>query len=280
MTINKNFDFTILGCGSSGGVPRVGGDWGACDPSNPKNRRRRSSILVEYWEGDHKPAQEECTIILIDTAPDLREQLLDAKIRRIDAVLYTHDHGDQTHGMDDLRAIAYLNRLQLPVYMNEVTKDDLFQRFQYCFVKPEGRIHPPILKLEQLIGDNDHLTISGPGGSVEIDVFEVGHGSINALGFLFDGQYAYTPDAKYISPEVLERLYGLDLWIVDALRYHDHPTHAHADQALYWGAQTACKQLVFTNLHIDMDYVTFRSELTGNHLVSYDGMVIERRQTA
>lgn len=274
--MTRNIEITILGCGSSGGVPRVGGDWGACDPTEPKNRRRRSSILLEYWEGDVKPPEEDRTVILIDTAPDLREQLLDANTQHIDAVLYTHDHGDQTHGMDDLRAIAYRNRTQIPVYMDAVTKVDLFQRFTYCFEKPEGRIHPPILSLKQLIKQGDSLQISGPGGIVDIDVFEVAHGSINALGFKFCGKIAYSPDAHTIDETVLESLANLDLWIVDALRYHNHPTHAHADQALIWGAQTRTKQLVFTNLHIDMDMDTLTSELPGNQLVGYDGMSLRR----
>ncbi len=270
----RNIEITILGCGSSGGVPRVGGDWGACDPDEPKNRRRRSSILLQYWEGESKPAQEECTIILVDTSPDLREQLLDANIRHIDAVLYTHDHGDQTHGMDDLRAIAYKHRAQIPVYMNAETKIDLFTRFTYCFEKPEGRTHPPILKLEQIIKGGDNLKISGPGGSIDIDVFEVGHGNINALGFKFLGSIAYSPDAHTIDEKTLDSLLGLDIWIVDALRYHRHPTHAHADQALIWGAQTLTKRLVFTNMHIDMDMASLKSELPGRQCVGYDGMCI------
>ena len=272
--MKRNIDITILGCGSSGGVPRVGGDWGACDPNEPKNRRRRSSILLEYWEGESKPMQEDCTIILVDTSPDLREQLLDAGIQHIDAVLYTHDHGDQTHGMDDLRAIAYRHRSQIPVYMNVETKIDLYTRFAYCFNKPEGRIHPPILKLEQIIKKGDNLKIPGPGGIVDVNVFEVGHGSINALGFKFLDSIAYSPDAHTIDKTTLGNLSGIDIWIVDALRYHRHPTHAHADQALMWGAQTLTKRLVFTNMHIDMDMASLKSELPGKQSVGYDGMLL------
>ncbi len=274
--IRRNIEITILGCGSSGGVPRVGGDWGACDPSEPKNRRRRCSILLEYWEGNDKPPQKDRTVILIDTSPDLREQLLDANTQHVDAVLYTHDHGDQTHGMDDLRAIAYKNRGQIPVYMDQTTKEDLFKRFTYCFETPEGRIHPPILTLKQLIKHGDRLAIAGPGGVVDIDVFEVGHGTINALGFKFLNQIAYSPDAHIIDDETLESLSGLDVWIVDALRYHRHPTHAHADKTLLWGAQTRTKQLVFTNMHIDMDMASLYSELPGNQIIGYDGLCVIR----
>lgn len=276
--MKHNLQITILGCGSSGGVPRVGGDWGACDPTEPKNRRTRSSILVEYWQnngrkGEGTPPENQRTIVLIDTAPDLRNQLLDANTQHIDAVLYTHDHGDQTHGIDDLRAIAYRQGARIKTYMGQDTKDDLLHRFKYCFEKPVGRVHPPILDLQDVIKDGDTLKISGPGGDLPISVFEVGHGNINAFGFVFCGKIAYSPDIHTISDKTLERLTGLDTWIVDALRYHKHPTHAHMDKTLYWGAQTKTKKLIFTNLHIDMDYQTLRTELTGSHEPAYDGMV-------
>lgn len=272
--MTRNLEITILGCGSSGGVPRVGGDWGACDPLEPKNRRRRCSILLDYWEGEVKPPQDGRTMVLVDTSPDLREQLLDTRTQHIDAVLYTHDHGDQTHGLDDLRAIAYRKRAQIPVYMDAVTNENLVRRFLYCFEKPEGRVHPPILKVERIIKHGDKLRIPGPGGSIEIDVFEVGHGSINALGFKFFDKIAYSPDVHTIDDQTLESLHGLDIWIVDALRYHRHPTHAHMDKTLLWGAQTCTKQLVFTNMHIDMDMASLTSELPGNQIVGYDGYSI------
>ncbi len=275
--MKKNVKITILGCGSSGGVPRVGGDWGACDPTEPKNRRRRCSILLEYWEGEKTPPREKRTTVLIDTSPDLREQLLDTKTEHIDAVLYTHDHGDQTNGMDDLRAIAYRKREQIPVYIDEETYSNLFKRFTYCFEKPKGRVHPPILAVQKFIKSGDQLSIAGPGGALSIDVFEVGHGSINALGFNVLGKIAYSPDAHTIEDELLEQLCGLDVWIVDALRYHKHPTHAHADKALHWGAQTRTKQIIFTNMHIDMDTDTLNNELPGNQIIGYDGLEIERK---
>ena len=282
MTRKHNLKITILGCGSSGGVPRVGGDWGACDPSEPKNTRTRSSILVEYWqsnqgegEGVPIPPENERTIVLVDTAPDLRCQLLVAKTQHIDAVLYTHDHGDQTHGIDDLRAIAYRQGSRIKTYMGQDTKDDLLNRFKYCFEKPEGRVHPPILDLQDVISDGDSFKISGPGGDLPLSAFEVGHGNINAFGFVFCEKIAYTPDVHSISNNTLERLVGLDTWIIDALRYHKHPTHAHMDKTLHWGAQTKTKKLIFTNLHIDMDYQTLKSELTGSHEPAYDGMTIK-----
>jgi len=266
---------TILGCGSSGGVPRVGGDWGACDPTNPKNRRRRCSILVECWQGEGEVPREERTTVLVDTSPDLREQLLDAGVQHVDAVLYTHDHGDQTHGIDDLRAIAYRKRNQIPVYMNEATKNDLLQRFRYCFVKPEGRVHPPILELKPVINAGDVIEIDGPGGVLSVGVIEIGHGNINALGFVFAGKLAYTPDVHTIDETAMSALQNLDLWIVDALRYHSHPTHAHADRTLQWAARSKAKQIVLTNMHIDMDYDTLRDEMPGNQIISYDGFEVK-----
>jgi phosphoribosyl 1,2-cyclic phosphate phosphodiesterase len=274
--MTNNLKITILGTGSSGGVPRVGGDWGACDPKNSKNRRRRCSVIVEFWQGDKKAKPEERTRILVDTSPDLREQLLDADVKTIDALLFTHEHGDQTNGMDDLRAIAYRERKQIPTYMDENSKNELLQRFRYCFEKPEGRIHPPILDLQPTISAGQKLEIEGVGGVLNIDVFEVGHGNINSLGFRFGERIAYTPDAHSLETHALGMLDEIDVWIVDALRYQDHPTHAHADKTLRWGAMTRAKQLVFTNMHIDMDYDTLVSELPGDQMIGYDGLEITR----
>ena len=267
-------EITVLGCGSSGGVPRVGGDWGACDSQNPKNRRRRCSILVEYWQGNENTPDNEKTCVLVDTSPDLREQLLDVEIDHIDALLYTHDHGDQTHGIDDLRAVSYRQGKRIPVYMDKQTDKVLTKRFDYCFETPKGRKHPPILEKQANIKPGQIIKLKGAGPDLSVRVFEAGHGTIPALGFVFDEQIAYLPDAHSLEPEVLSSIENLDFWIVDALRYHSHPTHAHIDKTLYWGAQAKTKKLVFTNLHIDMDYQTLLDELLGPHEPAYDGMKI------
>lgn len=264
----------ILGCGSSGGVPRIGGDWGVCDPNEPKNARTRSSILIQKWAGEDMPDPKACTNILIDTSPDLRVQLLREDIRRLDAVFYTHDHADQSHGIDDLRAIAYRMRNQIPTYMDAETKTHVFDRFKYCFEMPEGRVHPPILALQDLISDGTKTTISGPGGEVCVETLEVSHGPTPSLGFLINGKLAYSPDVWGVSDDVLRRLQGLDVWIVDALRYSQHPTHAHADRALSWLARAKVKSAVLTNLHIDMDYETLRAELPPVIRPAYDGMKV------
>ena len=265
----------ILGCGSSGGVPRIGGDWGVCDPGEPKNYRTRSSILIQKWEGNGEPHPKSCTNVLIDTAPDLRVQLLRENIRHLDAVFYTHDHADQSHGIDDLRAIAYRMRAQIPTYMDAYTKVHVFDRFKYCFEMPEGRVHPAILALQDLISDGSKTTIKGgPGGSITIETFEVSHGPTPSLGFLIDGKLAYSPDVWGISDDVLHRLNGVDVWVVDALRYSQHPTHAHADKTLSWLAKARVKSAIFTNLHIDMDYATLCEELPPIIQPAYDGMKV------
>ena len=271
---------TILGCGSSGGVPRVGGDWGVCDPENPKNRRTRCSILVEKWanssvKGGGKPPESERTIVLVDTSPDLREQLLAAKIGRVDALLFTHDHADQSHGIDDMRAIAYRMRKRVPTYMDVHTKTFVFNRFDYCFEMPDGRVHPAILELQPLIKSGDAFEVEGPGGSISITALGLSHGPTPSLGFLFDLKTVYTPDVWDIGPEVLALIKSPDIWIVDALRYAAHPTHAHVDKTLSWLAKTQTKQAVLTNLHIDLDYKTLQNEILNSQDVAYDGMTID-----
>lgn len=253
---------TILGCGSSGGVPRLGGHWGECKPDNPKNRRRRCSLLVE------RQGPDGVTRVLIDTSPDLRSQLLDANVGELDAVIYTHSHADHVHGIDDLRMIVFNLRQRLPVWADAETAEALMARFAYAFVQPAGSTYPPILDLHLIDGD---VTINGAGGSITFTPFEVPHGAINALGFRFNNA-AYLPDVEDISPEVLDTLHGLDLWIVDALRRKPHPTHSHLERTLGWIGTVKPKRAVLTNMHIDLDYDDVAAE-TPNHVEpAYDGM--------
>ncbi len=166
--------FTILGCGSSGGVPRLGGHWGDCDPSNPKNTRRRCSMLIE------RETEAGITRVLIDTSPDLRTQLLDAGVGTLDAVVYTHGHADHVHGIDDLRMIVFNMKARLPVWADAPTQERLLTSFGYAFIRPEGSTYPPILDMHLIEGD---VTIDGAGGPVTLRPFLVGHGGIDALGF-------------------------------------------------------------------------------------------------
>jgi len=262
---------TILGCGSSGGVPRIGGNnggkWGACDPNNPKNRRRRCSILAEQGEGEEK------TTVLVDTSPDMREQLLDANVERLDAVLFTHEHADQTHGIDDLRMIAINMWKLVPVYADARTLGLLKHRFDYCFTTPEGSGYPPILEAHKIDVDNVNISIDGPGGRIEITPFWQNHGHIKSLGFRF-GNVAYTSDAHAIPKESWEKLDGIDTWIVDALRHTHHPSHANVETALKWLERSTAKRGILTNLHIDLDYEALKRELPAHVEPAYDGMDI------
>ncbi|WJY20405.1 MBL fold metallo-hydrolase [Fontisubflavum oceani] len=255
---------TILGCGSSGGVPRLGDVWGECDPNDSRNRRRRCSLLVQ------RITEEGETAVLIDTSPDLRQQLLDAGIGRLDAVLFTHAHADHTHGLDDLRMIVFNMRQRLPVYADGPTQNDLLGRFGYAFVQPAGSAYPPILDLHAINGD---VTIEGAGGPITFTPFEVTHGNIDALGFRM-GDIAYLPDVSDIPDVVWPVLEGLDCWIVDALRRTPHPSHAHLDLTLEWIARAAPKRAVLTNMHIDLDYQTVADETPDHITPAYDGMVI------
>jgi phosphoribosyl 1,2-cyclic phosphate phosphodiesterase len=259
--------FTILGCGSSPGVPRIDGDWGVCDPANPKNRRRRCALLVERYDGDKR------TVVLVDTGPDVREQIIDAGIVAIDAVLYTHDHADHAHGIDDLRILAYRARSRVKVYFDEATGALLQRRFDYCFKTPEGSAYPPIVK-GHIIKAGEPLTIDGAGGPIEILPFRQHHGDIDTFGFRF-GTLAYSSDVHDVPAESLPALEGLDVWIVDALRYTRHPSHFSVEEALDWIRRIGPKRAILTHLHIDLDYETLSNELPDGVEPAYDGMRLE-----
>lgn len=256
--------FTILGCGSSGGVPRLGGIWGACDPENPKNTRRRCSMLIE------RETTEGTTRVLIDTTPDMRAQLLDAGIGTLDGVVWTHSHADHVHGLDDLRMIVFNMRRRLPVWADGDTQNDLFSRFGYAFIQPDDSPYPPILEMHTIKGD---VTITGKGGPITLTPFRVNHGSIDALGFRV-GDLAYLPDVAQIYDEAWDCLQDLDCWVLDTLRYTPHPTHAHLEQALEWIARAAPRRAVLTNMHIDLDYATLNAETPAHITPAFDGMVI------
>lgn len=256
--------FTILGCGSSGGVPRLGGLWGNCDPNNPKNRRQRCSLLVE------RTGDEGTTTVLIDTSPDMRAQLLQANVGVLDGVVYTHAHADHVHGIDDLRMIKFNMQRRLNVWADGPTQDALLSRFGYAFVQPQGSPYPPILDLFQIDGP---VSIDGAGGTITLHPFEVKHGVINALGFRIN-DLAYLPDVSEIPDTALPMLENLDCWILDALQRKPHPTHFHLDRSVEWIERMAPKRGVLTNMHIDLDY-QYVADQTPDHIVpAYDGMTL------
>jgi phosphoribosyl 1,2-cyclic phosphate phosphodiesterase len=264
-----SLEVTILGCGSSGGVPRVGSGWGACNPFNPKNRRRRCSILVEQVSSYGR------TSVLVDTSPDLREQLLGAEVTRLDGVLFTHQHADHTHGIDDLRPLVIAMRRIMAVHADHETKELLFRRFGYCFETPPGGSYPPILQAH-LIEADAPVEIEGPGGRLSALPFLMEHGDINALGFRF-GALAYAPDVSRMPEASLERLRDLDTLIIDALRYTPHPTHFSVSEALDLIEAVKPRRAVLTNLHTDLDYDELSGRLPDHVVPAYDGMVLTSR---
>jgi phosphoribosyl 1,2-cyclic phosphate phosphodiesterase len=256
---------TILGCGSSGGVPRVGQGWGACDPKNPKNRRQRCALLVE------QTGPGGTTTILIDTGPDLRGQLLSAGVTRLDGVLYTHDHADHTHGIDDVRPLAIHMRRRIDAYADEVTSDLLVRRFGYCFASPPGSDYPPILNLKPLAA-HEPLAIEGPGGAITAQPFPVMHGAgYQSFGFRFKN-ILYCPDINILIEESERYFEACDLIILDALRFTRHPTHFSVDEALAVIDRYKPRQAVLTNLHSDLDYEALSVRLPPGVVPAYDGL--------
>ena len=257
---------TILGCGSSGGVPRVGQGWGACDPGEPRNRRRRCSILVRKSSGAG------VTQVLVDTSPDLREQLLSEDVRRLDAALLTHEHADHTHGLDDLRPLSLAMRAHVDLHMDERTSATVRRKFDYMFATPPGSGYPPFLR-ERRLHAGRATSVEGAGGAIDFLPFDVRHGDIDALGLRFGG-CAYTPDVSDLPPSAVAALQDLDLWIIDALRPAPHPTHFSLAEALLWIERLKPKRAVLTNMHTDMDYGRLAASLPGAVTPAYDGLTL------
>ena len=260
--------YTILGCGSSGGVPRPALGWGRCNPANPKNRRRRCSLLIEQAAADGAR-----TRVLVDTSPDLREQLLDAEVDWLDGVLFTHEHADHTHGIDDLRGLYLRRQRRLDAYLDEPTANVVGLRFGYCFVTPPGSQYPPILNEHRLhVGTS--VVVDGPGGAITARPFLQDHGDVASLGFRF-GNVAYSSDLRDLPAASVEALAGLDLWIVDALRDTPHPSHFTVAEALEWIGRIAPRRAILTNLHSDLDYDELRGRLPAHVEPAYDGLRVE-----
>jgi phosphoribosyl 1,2-cyclic phosphate phosphodiesterase len=253
----------MLGSGTSSGVPRLGGpdgagDWGLCDPSEPRNRRRRVSVLVEYDD----------TTILIDAGPDLREQLLSARVRHLDGVFLTHDHADHAHGIDDLRQIFHAMGTPVACYASNATWKILKKRFNYVF---EGTEFYPATCIANTL--NGEVQIGG----MTITPFEQNHGNIDSTGYRIVAAgraMAYSTDVKALDARADAGLTALDLWIVDALRRNPHPTHSHLDQTLGWIAKYRPAHAVLTHMDQSMDYRTLCAELPPGIEPGYDGLTI------
>jgi phosphoribosyl 1,2-cyclic phosphate phosphodiesterase len=252
---------TILGCGGSGGVPLLGLGWGACNPDNPRNRRRRVSILVEQGG----------TTILVDASPDLRQQLLDAGCDRLDAVLFTHDHADHSHGIDDLRFVKRPDGAPLPVYGDAATLATLARRFDYIFRQNEsgsGILYRPFLQPRELAGP---FAIGG----LSVRSFEQDHGyGTKTTGYRI-GNMAYSTDVVGLSESAFALLSGLDLWVVDCLRFEPHPTHAHFDLTMQWIERVRPQHAVLTHLNHSVDYEVLASRCPPGVEPGYDGLAID-----
>jgi phosphoribosyl 1,2-cyclic phosphate phosphodiesterase len=261
---------TILGCSSSPGVPRIDGDWGACDPANPRNRRRRSSLLIEQIAEDGG-----VTTVVIDTGPDFREQMIDAGVRRLDAAVYSHPHADHIHGIDDLRGFALVQRKRMPVYADAETMQRLKEGFGYCFETPPGSGYPPIVEPTVIEVTDRPLVIEGEGGPLALTLFYQTHGDITSLGFRI-GNVAYCCDVSGFPEEALQHLNRLDCLIIDALQYREHPSHFSLAQALDWVERLKPARAILTHMHIPLDYETVCLETPDHVEPAFDMMSIEQ----
>ena len=248
--------FIILGSGSSMGVPRPDGFFGNCDPKNPKNFRSRCSALIKSNDMN----------VLIDTSPDLRSQMLKNKIIKLDTVIYTHHHADQTHGINDLRVFFLKRKKAIPVYADLSTKKYLFDSFSYCF--KGSKEYPPTLRLFD-IKKNFRL-----GKFINLETVKVRHGSIDSLSYIINKKIAYLPDANEIYKKDYKKFFGLDYLIIDCLRYTSHPSHFNLDDVLKMNIDLKPKRLILTNLHSDLDYDKLINILPKNTKPAYDGLTI------
>lgn len=257
--------FTILGCGSSPGVPRVDGEWGACDPENPKNRRTRAAFLIEQIGPDGT------TTVAVDTGPDFRQQMIAAGVANLDAVVYTHPHADHIHGIDDVRIFALKRRRQIPIHADAFTMERIREGFSYCIETPPGSDYPPIVRPEIIGEAGDRFEIDGAGGPIPFQPLKQIHGSITSLGFRI-GNVAYCCDISGFPDETVPKLQDLDVLIVDALQYKSHPSHFSLGEALEWIERLRPRQTYLTHMHVPLDYDTVARE-TPNHVAPAHDML-------
>ena len=248
--------FTILGCGSSMGVPRPDGNFGNCNPNNKKNIRTRCSAVI----------QGKSLNIIIDTSPDMRQQLINNKITNIDKVLFSHMHADQTHGINDLRYFYLKTKVQIPVFANKSTTNYLLKSFKYCFKKTND-FYPPIMKLKNLKKKHNFLK-----SKIKITSFEVEHGSINSLCYIVNDKLAYASDVSSINKNNYQNISQLKYFVVDCLREEPHPSHYNLKKVLDLIKEIKPKYTILTNLHSSLDYTMLKKKLPKGVFPAYDGM--------
>ena len=248
--------FTILGSGSSMGVPRIDGNFGKCNPKNKKNFRTRCSALLSTQNFN----------LLIDTSPDIRQQFLANKVKSLDCVFYTHKHADQTHGINELRFFYLKNKIQIPVYADKNTTNYLLNSFKYCFVKTSN-FYPPIMKLKKLKKKHSFLK-----NKINIRSFEVKHGSINSICYTINNKLAYVSDVSFINKENYLNLSKLKYFVVDCLKEEAHPSHFNLENVLQIIKEIKPKNTILTNLHNSLDYENLKKKLPNSVIPAYDGM--------
>lgn len=261
--------FTILGCSSSPGVPRINGDWGACDPDNPKNRRSRASFLIEQFAPDGGK-----TTLVVDTGPDFREQMIKAKVDHIDGVFYTHAHADHLHGIDDIRGYFHSQKQRIPIYADAETMERIEQGFGYCLKTPPGSGYPPIAEPHIIEDVEAPFTITGAGGTISAQLLRQIHGDIISMGLRI-GDIAYCCDVSDFPERTLQHLQGLDVLIIDALQYREHPSHLSLEQALGWIERLKPNRAFLTHMHIPLDYATVMRETPDHVEPAYDQLSFE-----
>ena len=253
--------FIILGCGSSMGVPRPDGFFGNCDPKEKKNYRTRCSALIKSKKEN----------ILIDTSPDIRSQLLANHITSIDRILYTHQHGDQTHGINDLRVFYLKKKKVLPIYADKKTSKYLKKTFSYCFkdnpTRPKSLNYPATLKINQL--KKKHIF-----SNIKIKSIPVNHGNIDCMSFIINDKCAYASDVKFIYKKNINSFKNLKFLIIDCLRYEKHPSHLNLDEVMNLIKKIKPQKTILTNLNTDMDYKSLKKKLPKNVIPAHDGLTI------
>ena len=264
---NSHIKVTILGCGTSVGVPALGrAGWGDCNPDNPKNRRQRCALLV----------QSDTTTILVDAGPDIRNQLIPHNLTKIDALLITHTHADHIAGLDDIRTFYWPDRVKIPVYATQTHANDIMTRYPYLFTKQEtspSYFEPPLDHHEIQAGDQLQI------GDISIDVMHQDHGRAFSLGFIFNKLVGYSTDVVAMPDINFALLAGIDYWIVEALRTTEHQAHSHLGQTLEWIARVGCKQAYLTHLGLESDYDVIDAVTPTHVSPAFDGLVIHTDQS-